>query len=235
MSRRSILLTLTLACTLSRAAHAAAPPTLTTLEARYHAHLLAARPDLAAHAGLGGEDRLEPITEATLTRDAAWVRAFMTDLHRLDAAQLGARSRVRADSLRERVARENAALASGLWHREPRAYLALVHAAVLEVGLAPRISACERERRAMLRLRMVPEVLRAALVNLRDTHALAPADDAAFQAAALDLRTKLLARLEDCKDPRRQADVIEADSLALKAYASFLADLRAFPAVERAR
>lgn len=219
----------------SHAAAAPAPPTVTVLEARYHAHLLAARPDLASHYGLGGDDRLAPITEATLTRDAAWLRSFGTEIARLDTQRLSARERARADSLRVRVAREAAPLEDHTWQQEPRAYLALVHAAVLEAGGARHVSPCERGRRAMMRLRMVPEVLRAALINLRETHAMAPAAAAAFDSAAVDLRTTLFKPLENCKDPRRQADVIAADTLALRAYASFVADLRAFPAAEHAR
>jgi hypothetical protein len=217
------------------AATAPATPTLTALEARYQAHLLAARPDLASHYGLGGDDRLAPITEVTLARDAAWLRSFAADVARLDAQRLSAREHARADSLRARVAREAAPLEDRTWQQEPRAYLALVHAAVLEAGGAPHVSPCERGRRAMMRLRMVPEVLRSALINLRATHAMAPEAAAAFDSAAADLRIVLFKPLDGCKDPRRQADVIAADTLALRAYASFVADLRAFPAAERAR
>lgn len=237
----SLLLLVTLCTTLRvPAARAADAPSLTALEARHRAHLLATRPDLASRYGLGGEDRLEPVTAATLERDAAWARAFAAELEHVDAARLAPRERPRLDSLRVRVAREAATFGDGAWRSEPTFYLALVHDAVMEAILAPRISPCERARRAVMRLRMVPEVLRAGLINLRASGDPSPATfsagaAAAYDSAAADLRTKLLSPVESCKDPRRLADLVAADTLALHAYAGFVADLGVAPAAPEAR
>ena len=224
-------------CAIGSAATArgAAAPTLTVLETRHRAHLLAARPDLASRYGFGGEDRLEPVTETSIAHDSGWLRNFTADLARVDVARLSPRARTRLDSLRVRTEREAAAIDAGLWRLEPLAYLALVHDAVLEVNRAPHVSACERCRRTLERLRLVPEVLRAALVNLRECPAPPTTTFAAFDSAAAQLRTAIFAPIDGCKDPRRQADVVAADTLALHAYVRFLTDLRATPAAKDGR
>lgn len=190
---------------------------LRNAEDEYRSHLLRARPDLASRLGLRTADgKLVPVTEATLRSDAAWLERF--------AGQRPAVEGVRLDTLRARVEREREPHASGAWRREPAAYLALGPFAVLEAAAAPNTSPCGRAKNVVRRLRALPEVLRAARVTLRDV---AASDTAAAPwLAAMDSLRALPARLAACREPTREADLVEADSLALAACERFVRFLR---------
>lgn len=211
---------LALAAGPARATPAAA---VRALAARYAAHLLADRPDLASRYGLAhADDRLEPVTEATLARDAALLGALADSAAAVDRARLRRADAALLDTLCAHVAAEAAPLAADAWRRRPEAYLALAEDAVLAAARQPRVSACERTRRATRRLRAVPEVLRAAEVNLRA--ATYDRDDAVarWRAAMVALRTELPAVAATCHDSERYADLVEADSLALEAARRFV-------------
>jgi hypothetical protein len=75
---------------------------------------------------------------------------------------------------------------------------------------------------AIGRMRLLPEVLRAARVTLRPG-----GDDEGNYSikpwlAAMDSLRALPARLAGCRDPVREADLVEADSLALGACDRFV-------------
>jgi hypothetical protein len=224
-----LLATLLLAAGAGRAGAERAPVALRALAARYQAHLLADRPDLASRAGhADADERLVPVTEASLGHDAALLRALADSLGRIDRAALSRTEAALFDTLRARIAREAAPLEAGAWRRDPLCYLELTDAAVFESAQRPHVSSCERARRAMGRLRAVPEVLRAAEINLRDH----PASDrdtalARWDRALLGWRIRLPAVAEQCHDALRLADFIEADSLALRAATRFMRFLRA--------
>jgi hypothetical protein len=207
----------------ARAADASPPVGLHAVTARYEKHLLSARPDLASRAGHArADDRLEPVTEATLERDAAELGEIEMAAAAIDRAPLGAREHEALDTLRARAGRELAALREGTWRTDPDAYLALAHAAPLEAAARPRIGACERARRVAARLRAVPEVLRAAEVNLRDARGFdRDAAVAKWRAAMMDLRLELPKRFDACHDGERFAAFVEADTLALGAMDRF--------------
>lgn len=192
-------------------------------ESEYRRHLLRARPDLATRLGLRGADaRLVPVTEATLRSDAAWLERFAARLEALDRAGLEPLARVTLDTLRARVAREREPHASGAWRRDPALYLQLGPHSVLEVAALPNTSPCARSKFAIGRLRALPEVLRAARVTLRDGRAEVAAGQVAAWRAAMDSLRALPARLAACREPSREADLVEADSLALAACARFV-------------
>lgn len=198
---------------------------LRNAEDEYRSHLLRARPDLASRLGLRTADgKLVPVTEATLRSDAAWLERFAGRLAALDRRALAPLEGVRLDTLRARVEREREPHASGAWRREPAAYLALGPFAVLEAAAAPNTSPCGRAKNVVRRLRALPEVLRAARVTLRDV---AASDTAAAPwLAAMDSLRALPARLAACREPTREADLVEADSLALAACERFVRFLR---------
>ena len=202
---------------------------LHALAARYDAHLRAARPDLGSLYGLGNcDDRLVPVSEAALAHDAPLLAALGDSAAALARAPLPPREANALAALRERIEREAAPLRSGAWRREPSAYLPLVHGAVLEAARRPHISACERERRALRRLRAVPEVLRAAEVNLAAGATFDPdSESVRWRLALFELRTTLPGLFPECHDATRYADLIEADSLALGAARHFVARLQA--------
>lgn len=197
--------------------------------------MLKARPDLAGRDGSAqADDRLEPVTEATLERDTAELAAIEAALGAIDTVALDTRERATLDTLRARAGRESAALRAGLWRASPDPYLALAHAAPLEAATRKRVGACERARRTAARLRAVPEVLRAAEVNLR---AAPPFDrDAAvasWRAAMMDLRLELPRLFDACHDAERYAAFVEADTLALGAMDRFARFLRTDPGARR--
>jgi hypothetical protein len=202
---------------------------LRALSARYDAHLRSERPDLGSRAGLARcDDRLVPVTESSLARDAALVAEIADSAAALEREALGPGEQRALAALRERLEREAAPLRSGAWRREPSAYLALVHDAVMQAAQRPHISPCERERRALRRLRAVPEVLRSAEVNLGAASAFDPDSEAVRWGGALaDLRTTLPRLFPECHDAERFADLVEADSLALGAARRFVARMRA--------
>jgi len=232
MTRWTIVLPAALAaCTLAGiAAGAGESPALALrrAEARYASHVLVQRPDLATRLGLhAADDRLVPVTEPSLDRDRAELAALRAEISGLAFAKGSANDAVRLDSLRARVDREWRDLSEDRWRREPGIYLGLVRDGVLDVAEQPRVSPCERARRALLRLRSVPEVLRAAMVNLRAT----PGFDRErelerWTGAMFDLRTRVPEAAAACHDPARQADLVEADSLALAAATRFVEFLR---------
>lgn len=198
---------------------------LRNAEDDYRAHLLRARPDLGSRIGLRAADgRLAPVTEATLRSDAAWLERFARRLAALDRRALTPLEGVRLDTLRARVEREREPHANGAWRRDPELYLRLGPGSVLDAAAAPNTSPCSRTKNVVKRLRVVPEVLRAARVILRD----GPASDSAAVPwrAAMDSLRALPARLSACREPSREADLVEADSLALAAIDRFVRFLR---------
>ena len=185
--------------------------------------MLTARPDLAGRDGSArADDRLEPVTEATLERDTAELTAIEAALGAIDAVTLDPSERATLDTLRARAGRESAALRVGLWRTSPDMYLPLAHGAPLEAATRRRVSVCERTRRTAARLRIVPELLRAAEVNLRDATGFdRDAAVARWRAAMMDLRVELPRQFDACHDPERYAAFVEADTLALGAMDRF--------------
>ena len=199
-------------------------------EVEYRAHLLAARPDLATRFGVrGADDRLVPVSEATLGADSTWLAKFAWRVRSLGGLPMKRRERDRLDTLRARVEREREPHMSGAWRSDPSLYLELGPRAVIEVSKLPGSGSCARMSYAIARMRLLPEVLRAARVTLR------PGDDAEGNyaiepwLAAMDSLRAIPARITRCKDPAREAELVEADSLALSAcdrFVRFLAERR---------
>lgn len=240
MSRSTVLAlaaAFVLAAALPCAAASGADARLAAARSRWTEHVRTERPDLAMRWDVGGaQRRLEPVTEATLERDAALLAALGDSLAAIDRDALAPASRAVLDTLRARVEREAAPIRDGAWRRDPELYLALTHGAVLEAARAPRVTPCGRSARALARLEHVPEVLRAAEINLRGADAIdADATATRWAAAMADLRTELPVLAARCHDPERVARVVEADTLALDAMRRFVAVLRVRAAASRAR
>jgi hypothetical protein len=195
-------------------------------EEAYRAHLLRDRPDLATRYGINGaQERLVPVTEATIAADSASLAEFAGHLAAFDRAVLEPDAADRLDTLRVRVARELEPYRTGAWWSDPAVYLDLGPRAVFEAAAQPNGGPCTRTRYATGRLRALPEVMRAARINL---HRYAPTgpDEAAPWLAAIDSLQALPDRLEGCREGMRVADLVEADSLAVAAVQRFVRFLR---------
>lgn len=211
------------------AAAFAAPVRPGQLEREYREHRLAVRPDLATLAGdRRGDDRLEPVTQATLAAEADWLAGFA---RRLEAAPRGGRTpteQATLDSLTAWTARARAEIVvARRWERDPAAYLDLAEGAVRVLLQDRGRSACARTRALARRLARVPDVLRAARVNLREPPRTLLAGALPGYERLLGLyRTELPAFAARCREPHTQADLAEADTLAVRAVEDFLGYLR---------
>ena len=198
-------------------------PSIHSLERDYAAHLLVHRPDRGSREGVkGAAARLVPVTESSLERDLAWLSRFRARCGLVDPARISPGDRTRLDSLLVRVTRQQEESApQGPLRRDALAYRTLTDQAVLEAITAPHVGECERVRRATQRLRMLPEVLRAAAINLRAI----PQDDARLQRGVDEairvLRAEVITSAAACHDSRRAADLVQADSAAIRAYEVF--------------
>jgi hypothetical protein len=211
------------------AAAGAGPVRIERLAHEYGEHRLAVRPDLATRAGdRRGDDRLEPVTQASLLAEAEWLEAFARRLESVPPAGLTPAGRVTRDSLTTWAARARAEIATTRrWERDPAAYLELADAAIRALLEGRAGSTCARSRAVARRLGRVPDVLRAARINLREP----PRDLVAGALPGYErllglYRTELPGFGARCREPRTQADLAEADTLAVRAVEDFLSYLR---------
>lgn len=196
---------------------------LAVLESAYAEHLDVFRPDLASRYGSKrAAALLVAPTRSGLDRDYAWLTHFQSRLEAAPRATLAPAEQARLDTLLARTKRQMEECGpGGALRLDPLAYRALTDQAVLEALTMARVSACERVRRATQRLRMLPEVLRAAAINLQGL----PHDDLRVQQGVDEamrvLRVEVTAAAAACRDPRRSADFVEADSAAIRAFTIF--------------
>jgi hypothetical protein len=221
---RAVLLALALlAPVLARAADKApakpAPATLALerLENRYARLLAQRRPDLAERYGATPIDvRFAPLDEVSATTHVGLLEQLLAETEALPAGS-------RADSLRARLRREIAETApGGALRRDALLWLDVVDAAARAPFALGPAGGCDRTHRAALQLLVLPEALRSATVLMRG----APPPAAAALEARLTrlerlLRDDLPARTEPCKESRRRAEFVEADSLAAASLAQF--------------
>jgi len=187
------------------------------------------RPHLATRLGVHDWDsRLLPITAGSVASDLRWLAAMRARLDAIPRAELSFERGQEYDLLAARIERERIELAEvRSWERNPSVYLDLVAGSVLAVLERDFGAPCERVVLATRRLRLVPEVMRAALVNLRDPPRISTEVAIAQFTGALDFyRTTLPALTAGCREPRLQADLAEADSEAVHAVERFLQELR---------
>lgn len=215
---------------LAGAAHAAAA------DARMHALAdsfldgwLARRPHIATRLGVHRWDAtLLPITQGTVAQDLAWLDDTRRHLDAIPRRELSFARAQEYDALRARLVRERVDLdAVRSWQHDPGIYLDLIAGGVqslLERGAAPR---CELARTLAGRLLAVPEVLRAAMVNLDQPPRIAVQSAIPRYEAVLALYRGPVAEVAlGCKDTRVEGDLGEADSAAVHAVQAFVTFLR---------
>ncbi len=192
-------------------------------------HVLSTRPHVATRVGIHThDDRLLPVTQSSLAADAAWFRAFRDDLAAFPRASLSFERALEYDLLTARIERELLDLETiRPYETNPNTYLDLIAVGIQSLIQRDYSSPCRRMTSTTRRLRQVPEVLRAARINLR--HPPRIATEVAigqFQGVLNLYRTEIAAAAVRCKEPRLQGDLAEADTLAVRAVESFIAFLR---------
>lgn len=214
-----------------------APPALAAAaDARLHALAdefldgwLQRRPHVATRLGVHRWDAtLVPITQGSVEQDLAWLSDVGRRLDQIPRAELSFARAQEYDVLRWRLARETFALAGERgWQRDPGYYLDLIAGGIqglLERGPASR---CELAHQLTGRLAAVPEILRAATVNLSDPPRIRVEAAIPRYLATLSLyRGPVVDVAMACKDTRAEGDLGEADSAAIRAVQGFVAYLR---------
>ena len=191
--------------------------TLERLENRYALLLARHRPDLAERYGATPYSvKFAPIDEATAGAHVLELQQLLSEAGPLPAG-------ARVDSLRDRLQREIAETApGGALHYDALLWLDVIDAAARAPFSQGTANGCDRTRRGALQLRTLPEALRGATVLMRGAAGPAPAAlEARLSALEKLFRTDLPARTEPCKEGRRRAEFVEADSLAAASLAQF--------------
>ena len=193
---------------------------------RYREHLLEHRPDLALRWGVqGAKPRLEPLTEATLGRDAAIVAALQAEVAELGAAPLDAEHASLVRMLTGRLEEEQAQVGEGgeLW-RDPLAWVRLLRGTLERALAEAKRGPCDRAQLMAPLLASAPELWRGASIVMRGPTE-APGLRDSLDAARQWLREELPPQALTCRDAPRLGAFVQADSLAIRAlerYGAFL-------------
>jgi hypothetical protein len=200
-----------------------------TLAADYLDGWLARRPHLATRLGVHDWDsHLEPVTGASVAADLEWLEGIRARLDGIPREALPFERAQQYDLLAARVERDRLELAGVRpFENDPGMYVDLVAGSIRSVLGCEFASPCERTLLATRRLRRVPEVLRAAEVNLKRPSRVSTEEAIErFQGALEFYRVGISSLASGCRDPRVQADLAEADSGAVRAVTGFLRRLR---------
>ena len=232
--RAGFLLALGLAATINCLAPSPAPAQsadqrLGKLGDEFLTGWLERRPQLATRLGVHDhDDLLRPVTQASLDDDAAWFRGLKARLEAVPRADLSFERALDYDVLAARLDRELLDLETiRPFERNPSAYLDLVAGSIQSLIQRDFASTCQRLRSATRRLAQVPEVLRAARINLKDPPRIyTEVAISQFEGVLRLYREDVPAAGAECRDARIQADLAEADSGAVRATEEFLAFLR---------
>ncbi len=202
---------------------------LALLGDEYVARWLERAPHEATSLGVHTNDDLVlPVTRTTLAEDLVWLRSFRVRLASLPGAEPSPERAIERALLAGRVERQLIDLeVIRPFERDPSAYLPLIVGSVESVLERPIASSCQRLRLAAGRLSRVPEVLRAARINLVDPpkELIAIALDR-YAGALRFYREAVPSLASGCRDTHTQADLAQADTTAVRAVEEFLKYLR---------
>jgi uncharacterized protein (DUF885 family) len=198
------------------------------LSREYFDHWFERQPQAATRLGVHDRDgRLVPVTQSSLQQEAAWLDGFRARLAAVRRAELPFERALDYDVLAARVER-------GLldvrvirpYENNPNAYLDLIAGSVQSLVQRDFGPLPGRLRSAARRLSQVPEVLRAARINLKTPPRIATESAIGQYRGVLRFyRGELPAIADQCKDPVIQADVAEAANVASQAVEQFIAYL----------
>jgi len=193
------------------------------------AEWLSRRPQLATRLGVHDHDReLRVVTQTTLAEDAAWLKTMRARLEEMPRADLEFERALDRDVLAARIDRELLDLeVIRPYETNPNAYVELIAGSIQSLIQRRFAPPCDREIAVIRRLRQVPEVLRAAQVNLRHPPRLYTQVAIGQFAGVLTLYREQVAGIAaDCRAPGLEADLAVADSAAVRAVEAFIAYLR---------
>ena len=170
------------------------------------------------------DDRLTPITEASVEAEATWLREFRSRLRTVPVATLSFERRLDRVTLATWVERQLLDLESVRpFERNPNVYVGLITSPIQSLLEREFASDCSRIHSAARRLSLVPEILRAARINLRHPPRLFTEVAIEQTRGALRFyRETVPALAAHCHDPASQADLTEADTVAVRATEDFL-------------
>lgn len=186
---------------------------------------LGANPQMVTRLGLHDEDRrLARITETTLDEDTRWLRDFQQRLSRVPAAGLSPDRIADLELMESRIERlRYEAEVLQPYANDPSAYADIVGGSIALVLERDFDSVCGRMRSLSRRLDEVPEVLRAARLNLRRASRVhTEVGIERFEAVLRLYREAVPAMAAPCREPLLQADLAEADTAAVRAVEAFL-------------
>jgi uncharacterized protein (DUF885 family) len=187
------------------------------------------RPQLATRLGVHTwDDRLRPVTQASVVEDAAWLADLERRLAAIPRTGLSPARALDHDLLAARLARERLELEEVRgWERNPGGYVELIGGSIQLLVQREFASPAARLRSVTGRLRLVPEVLRAARINLRHPPRVFTEIAIGQVAGVLRLyREDLPAFARRVRDGRLEGDFVQADSAAVRAVEAFLVFLR---------
>lgn len=194
--------------------------------------MLRAHPELATQLGMHDRDsELVPVSQALLDAERAWIADLDDRLSACggrDGAGLSLAGRLERGALAARIRRQRLDLESlRPLQNDPGACLPQVEGAIRPLLERRGGSPCLRFGSVARRLEQVPEVMRAAKVNLASASRLATEEAIVRWGDMLDvLRVDLPAAARPCRDPATQARLSEADSAAVHAMVDYVDFLR---------
>lgn len=186
---------------------------------------LARHPQAATRLGVHQHDReLRVVTQATLAEDGAWLRGLRARLAEVPRAELSFTHALDRDVLSARLERELLDLeVVRPYENNPNAYLELVAGSIQSLLQRRFASPCERVVSVTRRLQQVPEVLRAAQINLRHPPRLfTEVAIGQFDGVLRLYREQVPALAAECRSPTLEADLAVADTTAVAALVGFL-------------
>ena len=174
------------------------------------------------------DGELRAVSGTTLAEDKARLLDLRARLEAIPAAELSEERAIERLLLAARIERRLLdAEVLRPFERDPGAYLALIAGSVESVLESRAATSCRRLRLAAQRLAQVPEVLRAARINLRDPpRELTEIAIDRYAGVLRFYREGVRALAAGCRDARTQADLAQADTAAVRATEDFLAYLR---------
>lgn len=194
-------------------------------------HRFTTWPQDASRLGIRTHDnRLVPMTESLIENEIQWNLEFQDRVK--DGLQRSSRgssaSRVELNLLRTLAERQRFELqVVGIYQKNPASYLPMLEGSIRSLLDRRLGSVCNRIRSISQRLQYVPEVLRAAQINLREPSRVAvEAAIPRYEAVLALYRNELPSRAQSCRDASNNASLAQADTQAVRSTQQFLEWMR---------